>query len=310
MIDSADILYNKTGQVLFYDAPEGRPSSVVSVDVFNDINGDDSTAEFSPTGTVETNPNTTIDASCGTSSADPTKVSVAATTGITRDRRILITSAANTESEWVEVERVVSADAFYARSPLLNDYVTSDTVQGSRINFTVDATWVADESHISIPQRIQPQYRARVVYVVSGTTYAASVFFDLVRYPWRHSVVGPDVAAYSAGWYDRLAVDDRRNGGVRVIAEAARQVKEDLRTRALADYGQRNSDFVNGLVLRKAVYVGLHHAYLHGAVSPEFMAKAENDYWTYLDKTISITTQQSNTDGAATPTPVRELFER
>lgn len=310
MQDSQDILYGVTGQTIYFDAPEGRPSSVVSWDVFVDINGDESTAEFSPTGTVETNPNTTFDASSGASQADPTKLNLTATTGVVRERRYLATSAVNGEREWVEVERFVSADAVYARSPLLNDYVSNDTFQSTRITATVNATWVATESKISPPSRTQPWYRSRIVYVVGGVTYAASIFHDLVRYPFRHAVIGPDVDAYSSGWFDRLSVNDRRNGGERVIAEAARQVKEDLRTRGLSDYGQRNSEFLNGLVVRKAIFVGAHQAYMHSAVTPDFMNKANEDYFAFLDKMIRETTHQATEDGAAAPTVVHELFER
>lgn len=310
MQESQDILFNITGQTVFFDALEGRPSSVTSVDVFRDQDGDDATAQFSPTGTVETNPNTTIDAASGAGQSDPTKLAVAATTGFARNRRFLVTSAANGELEWFECERIVSADAVYARSPLLNAYVTSDTVQSTRITFTVNATWVADESKISTPQRVQPEYRIRWKYVVGGVTYVATTYCDLIRIPFRHSVIGPDVAAYSAGWYDRLPVDDRRNGGERVITESARQVKEDLRMRGIADYAQRNSEFLNGLVVRKAVFVGAHTNYLHGAVDPAFMARAEADYYNFFEKLIRETTTQVTEGGAAGKTPVYELFER
>ena len=310
MLDSQDILFGITGQSLYFDPPEGRPSSVVSVDVFEDINGDDNTAEFTPSGSVETNPNTTLDAAAGPDEADPTKIPVAATTGIARKRLLLLTSAVNGEREWIDVERFVSADAVYARSPLLNTYATSDTLQSTRITATVNATWVADENKLSTPTRTTPRYRVRWIYVVSSVTYTAYTFIDLVRAPWRHGVVAPHVEAYSPGWMSRLSTDDRRNQGERVVDEAARQVKEDLRTRGLADYSQRNSEFVNGLVVRKAVFVGLHANYLHGAVSPDFMARAEADYWSFLDKAIRETVTQATPDGAGSPTPVLDLFER
>jgi hypothetical protein len=312
VISSQDILFGVTGQSLFYDCPEGRPSSVVSATHLVDADDDTGTAEFTATGSVETNPNTTTDEECGAQSSqtDPNEIPLTATTGIVRGRRYLLTSAANGEREFVEIERFIAADAAFARSPLLNLYASGATFQSTRINVTVDATWVADDANLSSPARTSPHYRTRLVYVVDGVTYAASIFWDLVRYPFRHSVIGPDVDAFSPGWFDRLPVDDRRNQGERLIEEAARQVKEDLITRGLSDYGQRNSEFVNALVLRKAVVVGHEAAVNHGAIDQRLADRAIAAYFAYLDKTINNTVHQATEDGAGAETPRGPIWVR
>ena len=46
------ILYNVTGQSIYLDATEGRPSSVTSVAVYNDTAGDDDTTESATTGSA------------------------------------------------------------------------------------------------------------------------------------------------------------------------------------------------------------------------------------------------------------------
>ena len=322
MIDSLDLRFSDTAATFYYDAPEGRPSSVTSVDVFLDLEDDTATAQFSPTGTVETNPNTTLDATAGVDSlqTDLTKIPLTATTGIVRGRRYLLTAASGA-IEWPEIERIVSADAVYARSPLLNTYASADTFQSTRMSATVDATWVADTNKLSqpmgyelaggyVPSGVQPRYRARWIYVVSGTSYTAYTFLDLVRQPFRHSVLPPDVDAFSAGFFDRLGPDDRRNQGERVITEAARQVKEDLRTRGIVDWGQRNSDFLNGLVVRKAVYVGAAAAFQNGAVDDRWMTFADKTYQSYLDRTLAVSTTQATAGGAATETPDASLWTR
>ena len=207
---------------------------------------------------------------------------------------------------------------------------TATTVRGPDSSITVassfrperHATWVADTSKLSqpmgyefttggyVPSGVQPRYRVRFIYQVSGTSYTAYTFLDLVRQPFRHSVLPPDVDAFSAGFFDRLGPDDRRNQGERVITEAARQVKEDLRTRGIVDWGQRNSDFLNGLVVRKAVYVGAAAAFQNGAVDDRWMTFADKTYQSYLDRTLAVSTTQATAGGAATKTPDAPLWTR
>lgn len=310
MIASLDIALGITGQTLFYDAPEGRPSSVTSVTVLRDDDSDEGTAEFTATGTVETNPNTTLDAAAGVETGEPTKIPLTATTGIVRGRRFLVTSATTGEREFVEIERFVSADAAYARSPLLNVYASGDTFQSTRITIPVDAAWVVDDANLSPATRTAPYYRARIQYVVDGVSYVATIFFDLLRIPFRHSVVGPDVDGAFPGWFDRLGPDDRRNQGERVIEEAARLVKTDLIKRGLTDYGQRNSEFLNDLVIQKADCVGLEAAVRNGAVSAAAADRARKDYAAFFDQMIANTTHQADESGAGAKTDNRPIYER
>src|SRR5687767_3446192 len=128
----ADILYGVAGQTLVFDAPEGRPSSVTSVDVRAWDAADDGDDEFSLTGSVETNPNTTLDAAAGASQTNPRNVPLAATTGIAIGRTYLITHATTALKEWAEVESITSADSVAVRHPLHNDYASSATFQSTR----------------------------------------------------------------------------------------------------------------------------------------------------------------------------------
>ncbi len=106
-----DIYFEVTGQIVFFDCPEGRPSGTPTLEVFNWFAGDDATAESAVgAGSVETGPNTTLDAAAGPGEADPRNIPVAATTGVAVGRRYLLTSAANGLKEWIDVESFVSAD--------------------------------------------------------------------------------------------------------------------------------------------------------------------------------------------------------
>lgn len=248
-----DILFGVTGQSLYFDAPEGRPSSVTSSDVFASTVGDDGTEEAATTGSaaVETTPNTTFDAASGDGQADPTKCNLTATTGAAIGRVYLATNATG-ESDWVEAMAIASADYVTAREPLKNAYTTADTFVSTRITHAVDSTWVADKTNLSAVLDPNPAYRWRLVYVVSSVTYVHDVYFDLVRYAARHDVTGLSVDQLFPGWIDALPTYYREDQGKTLIDEAFRAVKFGLYNLAVPDQAVRNREALNQLVKLKA----------------------------------------------------------
>lgn len=249
-----DLLYGVTGQSLYYDAPEGRPSSVVSSAVYENASGDDGTAEGATTGVaaVETNPNTTFDAASGNGLTDPRICRITATTGCLVGRSYLATNATG-ERDWVEVAAITSGDSVVGRLPLANAYAAADTFVSTRIAHTIDSTWVADKTNLSGAFDPNPKYRWRLVYVVAGTTYVADVYFDLLRYAGRHDVTPGAVDQRARGWVERVSVEDREDQGRSVIDEAYQVVKFDLYNLSLPDQSIRNREVVNELVKLKAI---------------------------------------------------------
>lgn len=261
MINNLDILYNVTGQSLYFDAPEGRPSSVTSSVVYLNSDGDDATAEGATTGSasIETNPNTTFDADSGLGSLDPRICRLAATTGIvasaTAPRRYLAANAYG-ESELVEVIAVESGVNATSRFDLRNAYTTGDTFESTRITHAIDSTWVADDDHISGTDPA-PDYRWRLEYVVDSVTYVHHIYFDLVRYNGTTTVSPLDVdGAYPwLRWLNRLSTEDQEDRGQRVINEAYRQVKLKLHMAGKADEAARNREIMEDLVIHRAAYL-------------------------------------------------------
>lgn len=247
-----DILFDVTGQTLTFDAPEGRPSSVTSVQVFAWRDSDDVDAEFSPTGSVETNPNTTLDAAAGTSQSNARNIPLTATTGIAVGRTYLLTGAASLK-EWVEVESVTAADSITSRHPLHNDYAVGATFASTRITAPVDATWVADETNIDDSAGPNPMFRVRWVYVVAGSTYVADTYCNLVRYGARHGVLPQDLEASYTGWLDALPTDHRNDQGRKLIDEAYRAVKIDLHGIELDDAAIAEAEIIDELVRYRAI---------------------------------------------------------
>lgn len=311
MTDPITILFGQSGQSVYFDCPQGRPSAVTSATVWEESDDDDSTAAQAALGAPAIESvSLTFNAASGASESDPRKLNLASTTGLVRGRQYLATAATG-ETEWVELARIDSANTnAYARSDLLHDYASADTLVSTRITATVDATWVADDTNLSNPLSPRPRYRVVWVYTVAGIVYRGASFVDLVRYPAMHSVTAADIDRLSRGWLSRLANEDRIGQGEAVIKEAAYQVKHDLWRRDLASYAHRNSEVLNELIRRKAVFLVAQAAYRHGAVARELVDYESQNYQAYFEGLVgeSKVNQQVTTDGAAAViTPARIL---
>lgn len=296
-----DILFGVTGQTVYFDAPEGRPSSVTSVDVFLWDESDNSAGQSAVgTGSVETNPATTTDAAAGPSQADTTKVPLTATTGCAIGRRYLLTDA-DSFSEWIEVVNIQSAAHVHARHPLHNDFTTGAAFVSTRIQATVDSTWVADEAYLNNTAGPNPAYRVRWVYVVNSVTYVADTYFNLVRYAGAHGVRPQDVELTSPGWLDRLPVDHRNDQGRRLIDEAYRAVKIDLHQIWTDDAMVANAEIVDELTRWKCIEGTELARIFSGGGSQDAASMAHGAYQARFDALSRITSKvpERSVSGAA-----------
>ena len=297
-----DIAFDVTGQLVYFDAPEGRPSSVTLVEVFRWHSGDNGTAESAlGTPTVETNPATTIDAASGYGQADPRVLNVAATTDMATDRRYLVTSADGAR-EWFDVLEIDSANSVTAKHPLHNAYATSDTVQSTRIQATISPTWVADETNLDDSAGPNPSYRVRWVYVVSGVTYVADSYFNLVRYVGAHGVRPQDVETTHPGWLDRLPTDHYRDQGRRLIDEAYRAVKLDLHAVWTDDAMVAHTEVIDDLTRWKALELGELARYMTSGQNGDSYTVAKTAYQTRFDSLARITNKIPIRDSTASAT--------
>lgn len=249
-----DLVFGVTGQTLVFDCPEGRPSSVVSSQLFESGTGDDGTAEVALTGaaTIEATPVTTFDADSGVGQGDPRFCYLTTTAGVAIGQRYLATNAYG-ERDFVEAAAISSGAHVVARQPLENAYTGGDSFVTTRISHALDTTWIADAGNISSAFAVNSRYRWRLVYVVAGKTYVHDPGVDLLRYQGRHDVVGLDVDRRSPGWLDRLGESNREDQGRAVIDEAFEALKFDLYNMATPDQGIRNREAVNNLVKLKAI---------------------------------------------------------
>lgn len=296
-----DIAFDVTGQKVYFDCPEGRPSAVTSATVYLWDSSDTGTGESAiGSASVETDPNTTTDAAAGSGQTDRTLIPVTATTGMAADRQYLITDASGLR-EWFDVASFASGVSVTAKHPLHNAYASGATVQSTRIQATIDSTWVADEGNLS--DGPNPGYRIRWEYVVGGVTYVADSYFNLVRYVGAHGVRPQDVEATNPGWIDRLPTDHQSDQGRRLINEAYRAVKLDLHAIDMDDAAVAESEIVDELTRYKAVALGEWSRVLAGGGSETAYDIARKAYQERLDSLIRIATKVPvrESSGAAQP---------
>jgi hypothetical protein len=269
-VKHAEIIYGVTGQTLVFDAPEGRPSSVTSVTVYEAAQNDDGAIELATSGSasVETSPNTTVSSTSGDGQSDATLVSLTSVASVTRGRRYLLTNTVG-ETEWVEVKDVAAATTLHTRIPLRNSFLATSTFQSTRMSIAIDATWVADRNNITDWCDGHAGYRVRWVYVVGGATYVHASYFDLVRYPQQNLVTALDVDAEFPGWIDRLPVDYQEDQGAAIICRAIDDVRDD----ALADEKLlrrvRDTQVLSGLIIRRANLLAIEDEIMRGATGRE-----------------------------------------
>lgn len=300
-----DIVFDVTGQTLVFDCPEGRPSSVTSAYVYRwDVADDDIPESAIGSPSIETNPNTTIDAASGYGQTDPRRLNVAATTGFAVGRSYLVTSADGLR-EWFDVREIDSGNYVTAKHPLHNAYASADTVQSTRITATVDSTWIADETNLTDDEvGPNPMYRVRWVYVVSGVTYVADTYFNVVRYAARHGVTPQDVESLLPGWLDMLPTDHREDQGRKLIDEAYRAVRIDLHQIDMAGSSIAESEIVDELVRYRAVELGEWARFLSGNGPQDRADAAAKRYQTRFDSIVRIVTRVPVRDDTGSATPI------
>ena len=307
-----DILFGVDGQTVHYDAPEGRPSEVTSVQVFAYHDSDNAPQPAAiGAGTVETDPDTEVNDAAGEGQTDRRIIPVLSTDGFEVGRSYLITATDGTR-EWFECAALVTDTTVTAKHPLHNAYNSPDLVQSTRIVATLDSAWLADEANLDDTAGPNPSYRVRWVYVVDGKTCIADTYFALVRYRGQHGVRPQDVELTHPGWLDRLPTDHFRDQGRRLIDEAYRSVKIDLHAVWTDDAMVANTEIIDELVRYKCIEAGELARLLSGGGALEAYQAAQTAYRARFDALAKITSKipTRTTGGGAHVRPAVGLTRR
>lgn len=305
VIATQEITFDVTGQSLTFDCPDGRPSAVVSVDVYEATADDTSTPEDATTGSasVATNPNTTLSAAAGIGDAS---ISVTSATGFAVGSRYILAGAAGHREE-VEAAGV-SGTTILLRRPLINAYpITTSTVVTTRCSILVDAAWIADLTNISAALTPNPRYRVRWAVTLAGVTEVYDRYLDVVRYPSRHNVTPSDVDARYPGWLDGLPIDYREDQGRALIDRAWRNLKADLYQDDKADQALRNSELVAELVLVRTMLERNEDAFMAGGIDAVRLTAAQNLYRQRYDAVIRAPIAPVDVNGGGASTTIAPL---
>jgi hypothetical protein len=295
------ILYNVSGQELAITVPEGRPSSVTSVTVYDADQTDTAGVENATTGSASIDAvDTTVDAASGNAQADSSLLNVADTAGIVNGRVYLATDALG-RKEWVECAGISTGVHIKTRAPLANDYVAADTLQGTRVSIGIDSTWVADSNNLSA-SRGGPGYRVRWEYVVGGVTSVLDTYFSVVRYAGESTISPADMVRFSPSWSKVLPDYHESDQGARLIAEAEIEVRMDLKAINRLDWALRERETLDRLIQYKSIVLLQQDRIMRGGVGIELFEAARTNYEMRLDqmiRTVANTPEDVDNSGAA-----------
>lgn len=176
MDQRVEVVYEQASQVLWFQAPEGRPSATPSVEV-RDKYGAVKSANADTNVTQDT-VNTTVNASA---SAGDKSLTLAAVTAIAVGRTYLVTNSLS-QSERVIVRGINSSTKVVTLDEALEfDYASSDAFVSTRFYYTLQTADVATLDEL---------YQAVAAYSVSGAiTSPLRVLFDVVRFPLHNPLI-------------------------------------------------------------------------------------------------------------------------
>lgn len=316
-----DILFDDTGQLVTFHAPQGRPTSVTSVTVYDQHVGDDGTAITAlGTPTVTTAPSTTVDATSGAGQSNPRLINVAATTGFSTTRedpreQYLITGVAG-EREWFQVAEIVSAASVLATAPLQHTYVSSDLVETTRMQATIDTTFVAEKNNISgALHGPTARWRVRWDYEFDSRTWIADSYFDLVRYPGAHEITAIDIDNELHGWLDLIPENHASDLGQRLIDNGYRMVEIAFIATGKADQLARDNSLVNHLVILATLERWAYARYQQAGSGQlrQAWVDANDIFQSQLDQLVRVTTRipmAIDQGGGAHKVAAAHLFRR
>lgn len=319
-MQTQDIVYGRTGQVVEFYAPEslqmlGVPSSV-TYSVYEGGDSNDDTALFSGSATVDsvsaTIGNGSYPAAAGVSQTNRNLIYLSATTGVVKGRLYLIQNLSG-NAEIVEPVRVEANVGVQSLTDLKFDYpLTTATFKGLLCYFTVDATWVATESNILYAS--EPSYRVRWTYTVGGTVYNAQTYLRLVRKDFKTTLTPKDLVASWPELFHKEPLAQRGEQFQRLIVSAEEKVRADI----LAE-GYRPEQISDTEILDRLVRLACFHEIAQFVASPTqidreaFIDRTRRDYGDLLTRTLSNLKIPIDvgTEGATSYDPVqRYFFER
>lgn len=307
------LVYGQTGQEVEFFPPEwvrGVPTGTPTYAIYEGADSNDGDSELSGNGTIDSVA-TTVDQVSGYSQTNRRRLYVAATTSLERGRQYVLANA-NGQRELVTPDAIASADYVDLGAPLAYDYpITTSTLKGLRVYFTIDATWIATESNIN-DQRMP--YRVLWTYTIDSVTYRSWSYLDVVRQRKGHGLNVDDLVE---SWPDLRGqdwADQRGQGFAKQIDAAFERVEFDARTHRVDVNQLREGQMFDELMRSAVIWVIARTGTAPAGRDVEtFQAEAKKQYADDFMQAIGVLKMpvDQSLDGGITDEPFRQpVFRR
>ena len=309
-----EIVFGRTGQTVEVYFPEvirecrGIPSVVTCSVRFGQDSNDDA-AEFSPTVLVDSL-SATLGAASGQAQATRNRITFSDTTDIVAGMLYLLDNNLS-QREVVEVKKVDTTTVDVVHD-LQYDYASSVSImRGIRCYFTIDPTWVADETNILDPS--EPSYRVVWQYTVASVVYSHQTYLRLVRKPFKTSLTYLDIVGR---WPSLLQGQPRETRGdkfAKMIAGAEGVVRSDIVAEGYKPEQFNDTENIDRLVnLAFDCDVARFHCAPPERDREAFIAECKAEYGALISKMISTLKLNidTGTEGASAFEPPSAYFFR
>lgn len=328
MTPHISLVFGLTGQTVGFYPPdaelvrEGAPTAAATYKVYAGTASNDDAVEFEGTATLDS-VSTTVDAASGYTQTNRQRLYVTATTSMTVGERYLVTNAGG-QREVVTVALIAAADYVDLEEPLAYDYAAGATVKGIRHIFTVDPTFIVDESTITVAGSTAllgaestsgpaPPFRVEWRYTTGSTAQRTWTSLAVVRQVAKSRLsseqlrgVMPDVLFLD--WVVQRGQD---------FAPQLELAEGDLRLRARAagfdPDAVRDPEAWDRMVLYGWVTAILRAQFLGGADVGPALESARSDETIFFEKMLGTALRafvDTGTKGSITPQPARQLWLR
>lgn len=303
MRDRTTLVYGVTGQTIEFYPSEGVPDAAATYKVYEGYESNDNAAEFSGTATADS-VDTTVDAASGFSQSNRRRLNLTATTDVEIGRRYWLTNAAG-EHELVEVTAISSGAYVDVSADLAYDYAVGATFKGARQSFTIDATFVADESKIN--GQNEP-YRVLWSYAVGSVAKRSWTYFDLVRQRKEHGITHLDLIEMIPDLAEEQPPSQRGQWYEKQIDFAWERVQFDLWKHGVQVAQIRDPQILDELLRGRCRMALAESGYSPGSMSLDlFSENARRDYEGDLLNVKQRVLIDQGREGGITRQPVRPM---
>lgn len=320
------LAFGQTGQEVEFYPPahilltHGAPASAATYRIYRGTQPDDDAPVVGPSSATLDSVSTTVSTVSGYAQSNRKRLYLNSTTGVVVGRQYLLSNAS--EQRELVVARSVTATYVDLDRALAFDYpVTTSTLVGLRHAFTIDATFIQDESNINVwglspllgeqsaggqspPFRVEWRYTA-------GTVWRTWTDFDVTRHPAGPHLSLSDLRTIIPDIHLGEWVDQRGQDFMPQLKAAERLLQIDIRGAGYDPDSIQDPQVYQSLLLQKwAVVIGKGYQFTQPEVNG-WLSMATADYTKMFEKMVGTAFRawaSTGTTGETAIDPPRALW--